>query len=238
VRGAAIALFRLTLEVWSTPQQARQTILQTVRLVDVLKVSSDELEFLAGTHDPAEACRDLRALGPRLAVVTLGSEGCSYDSGSSRGWAPETLSSVACCLVSLRRRMAHWTTRMRSSALCASATRLAPSPPLAMEPFPPYPDVSRWRHSSKRLDAASGPRRMRISGLSIGDVCARRKSSGDSGASRIRLYRRSADTSRRCELGQHAGEANTETGARRLVLGVAGHEALRGLCAGVAAAER
>jgi len=56
--------------------------------VDVLKVSSDELEFLAGAGSPAEACRRLRAEGPQLVAVTLGSDGCYYDAGSSCGNVP------------------------------------------------------------------------------------------------------------------------------------------------------
>ena len=60
----------------------------------------------------------------------------------------------------------------------------------------------------------------------------------EAGATSVRLHCRPADAGRRCELGQHRGEANTQTGARRLVLGVAGDEALSGLGAGVPAAER
>ena len=51
----------------------------------------------------------------------------------------------------------------------------------------------------------------------------------EAGATSVCLHCRPADAGQRCELGQHCGEANTETGARRLVLGVAGYEALSGL---------
>jgi fructokinase len=73
------------LEVWKSPRHARQTILDALTLADVVKISSDELEVLAGTSDPAEACRNLRAHGPRLVVVTLGPDGCYYDAGSACG---------------------------------------------------------------------------------------------------------------------------------------------------------
>lgn len=73
------------LEVWSSPERARETILEALPLADVVKISNDELEFLAGTSDPAEACTKLRAHGPRLVVVTLGADGCYYDAGSVRG---------------------------------------------------------------------------------------------------------------------------------------------------------
>jgi fructokinase len=76
------------LEVWNSSEQARQTILNALTLADVVKLSSDELEFLAGTRDPAEACRKLRAQGPHLVVVTLGPNGCYYDTGSACGFVP------------------------------------------------------------------------------------------------------------------------------------------------------
>jgi fructokinase len=76
------------LELWDSPSRAHQTTMEALRLVDVLKVSNDELEFLAGTTDPVEACCLLRARGPRLVAVTLGSDGCYYDAGSSCGYVP------------------------------------------------------------------------------------------------------------------------------------------------------
>ena len=74
------------LEVWDSPRRAHKTILDTFRMVDVVKVSGDELEFLADTCDPVQACERLRGYGPRLVVVTLGADGCYYDAGSSAGY--------------------------------------------------------------------------------------------------------------------------------------------------------
>lgn len=76
------------LEVWASPEQARKTILETMALADVVKVSQDELEFLVGTSDPAEACRQMRARGPRLAVITRGPDGCYFNAGSRCGCVP------------------------------------------------------------------------------------------------------------------------------------------------------
>ena len=58
---------------------------ETLRVVDVVKVSSDELAFLTGTSDVADACRVLRDHGPSLAIVTLGGGGCYYQTASTSG---------------------------------------------------------------------------------------------------------------------------------------------------------
>jgi fructokinase len=47
------------LEVWRSPEHARRTIVAAIALADVVKVSNDELEFLAATTDPVEACRKI-----------------------------------------------------------------------------------------------------------------------------------------------------------------------------------
>ena len=76
------------LEVWDSAAQGRTMMLEVMKLVDVLKVSGDELEFLTDTSDVERACRRLRARGPKLVVVTLGERGCFYDAGASRGFVP------------------------------------------------------------------------------------------------------------------------------------------------------
>jgi fructokinase len=59
-----------------------------LRMADLVKVSGDEVEFLTGTCELDEACRRLREYGPRLAAVTLGSEGCYYSTPSAAGYLP------------------------------------------------------------------------------------------------------------------------------------------------------
>jgi fructokinase len=73
------------LELWDSPRRALESITGALPLVDVVKISADEVEFLTGTSDPAEGCRRLRRLGPSLAVVTLGAAGCYYDAGVAAG---------------------------------------------------------------------------------------------------------------------------------------------------------
>ena len=76
------------LEVWHSAEHAREMMVQALALADVVKISNDELEFLTGTTDPAEASSKLRAHGPRLVVVTLGADGCYYDAGAMCGCVP------------------------------------------------------------------------------------------------------------------------------------------------------
>jgi fructokinase len=76
------------LEVWDSPRQALDSMIDTLSVVDVVKVSSDELAFLTGTSDPAEACRVLRNHGPTVAIVTLGGGGCYYQTDSATGSVP------------------------------------------------------------------------------------------------------------------------------------------------------
>jgi fructokinase len=73
------------LEVWRSEHQALEAILECLQLVDLVKVSADEVQFLTGTADVPEACRRLRSHGPTLAVATLGGDGCYFDAGACSG---------------------------------------------------------------------------------------------------------------------------------------------------------
>jgi fructokinase len=79
------------LELWAGRGRARECITEALVLVDVVKVSADEVQFLTDTSEPADACRRLRALGPWLAVVTLGPDGCYFDVGTTCGHVPAPL---------------------------------------------------------------------------------------------------------------------------------------------------
>jgi fructokinase len=76
------------LEVWDSPRQALDTILEILRVVDVVKVSSDEIAFLTGTSDVAHACQVLREHGPGVAIITLGGGGCFYQTATVSGHVP------------------------------------------------------------------------------------------------------------------------------------------------------
>jgi fructokinase len=76
------------LEVWDSPRHALESIIEILRLVDIAKVSYDELAFLTGTSDVSDACRVLRDHGPTIAIVTLGGGGCYYQTVTSSGQVP------------------------------------------------------------------------------------------------------------------------------------------------------
>ena len=76
------------LELWDSPPRALERIVDALHMVDVVKVSSDELEFLTGTSDPVQASHRLREHGPVLAVVTLGADGCYFDAAACAGQVP------------------------------------------------------------------------------------------------------------------------------------------------------
>jgi fructokinase len=88
-RGSTVSFDpNVRLQLWDSPSSARDAIVDTLGLVDLVKVSSDELQFLTGTSDPAAACRVLREHGPSLALVTLGGDGAYYQSPTSAGHVP------------------------------------------------------------------------------------------------------------------------------------------------------
>jgi fructokinase len=64
-------------DLWSR-EEAREQVLETMPLVDLLKVNEVELEILAGSADPDQASQELLARGPELCVVTLGPEGSFF----------------------------------------------------------------------------------------------------------------------------------------------------------------
>jgi fructokinase len=76
------------LEVWDSPRQALDSMIDILSVVEVVKVSGDELAFLTGTSDASAACRVLRDHGPSVAIVTLGGGGCYYQTLTSSGHVP------------------------------------------------------------------------------------------------------------------------------------------------------
>jgi fructokinase len=76
------------LELWDSPEGAHASILAALPLADVVKVSAEETQFLFGTDDPAEACRAIRAVGPTLAIVTLGRGGTYFQAACAEGHVP------------------------------------------------------------------------------------------------------------------------------------------------------
>ena len=61
--------------LWTSPAEGRQWIRDGLLLADVAKVADEELELVCGTSDVDAGLDAILALGPRLAVVTLGAAG-------------------------------------------------------------------------------------------------------------------------------------------------------------------
>ena len=66
----------LRLPLWGGEDEAREQILWGLAQADVVKISGEEVAFLWGCTPDAGARRLLEDYGVRLAMVTLGSEGC------------------------------------------------------------------------------------------------------------------------------------------------------------------
>lgn len=64
-------------DLWSR-DSARERVLATIPLVDLLKVNEIEVELLTGSGDPDTASKSLMALGPQLCVVTMGPDGSYF----------------------------------------------------------------------------------------------------------------------------------------------------------------
>lgn len=78
----------LRLSLWPGTQAARQGILTGWPLAQVIKISEEELAFLAGTEDPKAAIHKLWHPELRLLVVTLGKAGCRYFTPEFSGYVP------------------------------------------------------------------------------------------------------------------------------------------------------
>lgn len=74
--------------LWSDEATAIQRMLEPLPMVDVLKVSDEELPLLTGTTDLEEGSAMLAAKGIRLVLVTLGANGAFYRFGTHTGHIP------------------------------------------------------------------------------------------------------------------------------------------------------
>ncbi len=74
--------------LWPSPEQCRETILDTLHFADIVKINLDELEFLTGRRDfqAAEALR--RKYKLPLIIITLDSQGCFFSAASGARTVP------------------------------------------------------------------------------------------------------------------------------------------------------
>lgn len=74
--------------LWPDEGTAIQNMLAPLPLVDILKVSDEELPLLTGIADPAEGSARLAEQGIRLVLVTLGAHGAFYRFDGHTGHVP------------------------------------------------------------------------------------------------------------------------------------------------------
>jgi fructokinase len=70
--------------LWPDPETAKREMLAALPLADIVKVSDEELPFLAGTDDPVAGAETLAAHGAALVIVSLGARGAYVRSSSLR----------------------------------------------------------------------------------------------------------------------------------------------------------
>ena len=66
----------LRLNLWKTPEEAKEQMNWALRQADVVKISDEEVEFLWGLTPEEGADHLLNECGVSLAMVTLGPKGC------------------------------------------------------------------------------------------------------------------------------------------------------------------
>lgn len=69
----------LRLNLWDFEERAKETVFKTLPLVDVLKVSDDEVKFLTGCNSIEEGLIKLSDYGIKLILVTLGKDGVLFN---------------------------------------------------------------------------------------------------------------------------------------------------------------
>jgi fructokinase len=65
------------LSLWSSSEAAKQAIVETLPLADIVKVNEEEAIFLTGLTDEPQAASELLAYGIQALIITKGDRGCS-----------------------------------------------------------------------------------------------------------------------------------------------------------------
>ena len=81
--------------LWPSQEEAVSWMKRPLPLVDVLKLSDEELPLLTGTGDPEEGTALLREMGIPLVLLTLGGAGACYRLGESFGRVDGVKTTVA-----------------------------------------------------------------------------------------------------------------------------------------------
>ncbi len=78
----------LRLSLWPSPAEARRGIELGWDFADIIKISEEELDFLAGTQDLERGAHEVFHSELKLLVISRGREGCYFATTKERGYVP------------------------------------------------------------------------------------------------------------------------------------------------------
>ena len=81
--------------LWNSREDAVEWMRTPLPLVDILKLSDEELPLITGSDDPEEGSRRMEAEGIRLVLITLGAGGAFYRWQGRTGLVPGVSTTVA-----------------------------------------------------------------------------------------------------------------------------------------------
>lgn len=81
--------------LWESEEDAVEWMRNPLPLVDLIKLSKEELPLLTGTADPEAASRYLEELGIQLVLITMGEKGAFYRWQGKTGVVPGVATTVA-----------------------------------------------------------------------------------------------------------------------------------------------
>ncbi|MEE9288022.1 MAG: PfkB family carbohydrate kinase [Bacteroidota bacterium] len=86
-RGCAVSFDpNLRLSLWKSPRVARMQAQQVVKLSTILRLNEEEARFLTGKQKLQTAAEKLLSTGPKIVVVTLGGDGCFFQTANHSGF--------------------------------------------------------------------------------------------------------------------------------------------------------
>jgi sugar/nucleoside kinase (ribokinase family) len=74
------------LALWHSAAEAKRVMLKVAKLSTILRLNDDEARFLTAKSDVQLAARSLRKLGAKLLAVTLGANGCYFQTENAEGF--------------------------------------------------------------------------------------------------------------------------------------------------------
>ena len=81
--------------LWESEEEAVEWMRNPLPLVDVIKLSEEELPLLTGTADPETASQHLEDSGIKLVLITMGEKGAFYRWQGATGLVPGVTTTVA-----------------------------------------------------------------------------------------------------------------------------------------------